>query len=66
MFAALVRRASGYKGDVILDVNCYDKVDRRLLDPRQIFELGWTPATLMQNGLQETCTWYNTKLKLKL
>ena len=57
-FTSLVKRSSDYTGEVILDVNCYDAVQRRVLDNRRIQELGWTPTILLQEGLQDTYKWY--------
>jgi len=45
---------SKYKGEVILDKNCYDKVSRRVLDTKHLYMLGWTPTTSLQEGLAKT------------
>lgn len=55
ILAALVKQGSGYGGEVILDINCYDPVERRLLEPRRIMELGWTPTVSLPKGLKEAC-----------
>ena len=51
-----------FKGEMILDQNCYDAVTRRVLDARYIYALGWHPTTSLQEGLDKTSQWYDEQL----
>ena len=51
-----------YKGEVILDPNCYDVVARRVLNPARIYASGWAPKTSLQAGLHKTMTWHRNNL----
>lgn len=58
----LIHELSEYRGDVILDSNCYDDVPRRLLNNYKIQELGWRQETSLRDALQRTISAYEKSL----
>lgn len=51
--AKTLYRASGYKGKLIFDINCYDEVPRRVLDTSRLLAMSWSPKITPTQSLQE-------------
>jgi len=56
--ASLVKKITGFKGDVIYDKKKPDGTPRRLLDSSKIFDLGWHPKISLAKGISLTYHWY--------
>ncbi|NLL36573.1 MAG: GDP-L-fucose synthase [Fretibacterium sp.] len=61
--AELVGRVVGYQGDIVWDDSKPDGTPRKLLDVSFLREMGWSPATSLEEGLQKT---YQAFLKFRL
>lgn len=50
--AALVRKVTGYAGEIVFDTTKPDGTPRKLLDVTRLRDLGWRPATKLEAGLR--------------
>lgn len=48
----LVRRTTGFQGEIVWDTSKPDGTPRKLMDSSRIFNLGWRPQIDLQTGLQ--------------
>lgn len=55
---ALVQRVVGFEGRVVWDRSKPDGVQRRLLDSRNLRELGWQPDISLEQGVRRTYEWF--------
>jgi GDP-L-fucose synthase len=56
--AALVRRAVGFEGEIVLDPGKPDGTPRKLLDVSRLHALGWRARIGLEDGIRETYRWF--------
>lgn len=56
--AELIAKVVGYDGALEFDTTKPDGTPRKLMDVSRLHALGWTAATPLEVGLQETYEWY--------
>ncbi len=56
--AALVQRAVGFAGRIVLDPSKPDGTPRKLLDVSRLHALGWHARIGLEDGIRETYQWY--------
>jgi GDP-L-fucose synthase len=59
--AEKVAGVTGYSGRIVFDSTKPDGTPRKLLDSSRITALGWTPKTLLEDGIRQTYRWYLEK-----
>ncbi|MDE1920905.1 MAG: GDP-L-fucose synthase [Candidatus Omnitrophica bacterium] len=59
--AAMIKRASGFKGRITFDISKPDGVARKLLDSNRLRRLGFKPKVSLEEGIKKTYQWYNIK-----
>jgi GDP-L-fucose synthase len=57
--AELVARTVGFVGQIIWDSTKPDGTPRKLLDTQLIGKQGWSPKTLLADGIARTFVWYS-------
>lgn len=50
--AGLVKKITGYKGDIVFDTSMPDGTPRKLLDVSRLTTLGWTPKIGFEDGIR--------------
>lgn len=60
--AELIRRATGFDGDVEWDASMPDGTPRKLMDSSRLLALGWTPKVSLETGVAQVCDWYQRSL----
>ncbi|NPV38353.1 GDP-L-fucose synthetase [Brevinematales bacterium NS] len=53
----MIRRISGFEGEVIYDTSKPDGTPRKLLDVSRLFSLGWRPKVSLEEGLRLAYQW---------
>lgn len=61
--AQKVSAAVGFEGNIEADPTKPDGTPRKLMDNSRLNELGWTPSTKLEDGLQKTFEWYRDNLE---
>ncbi len=56
--AELIAEVVGYKGKIVFDISKPDGMMRKLLDVTRLKNLGWSPQTLLKDGIIRTYDWY--------
>lgn len=56
--ADLIRKTTGYEGDIVFDASKPDGTPRKLLDVTKLSNLGWKAGTTLEEGLELTYKWY--------
>ena len=56
--AEMVRRATGYEGDIVFDASKPDGTPRKLLDVSRLTALGWRSTIPLDEGIRSTYEWY--------
>ncbi|MDQ7831265.1 MAG: GDP-L-fucose synthase [Desulfovibrionaceae bacterium] len=56
--ARMVRRMSGYDGEIVWDASKPDGTPRKLLDTSRLTALGFTPSISLDDGLRRAYDWY--------
>jgi GDP-L-fucose synthase len=56
--AEIVRKITGFQGEIRYDRTKPDGTPRKLLDISRIKALGWTPKTGLEEGIRMTYEWY--------
>lgn len=56
--AELVRRTTGFRGEVVWDGTKPDGTPRKLLDVTRMKALGWSASVGLEEGLKRTYEWY--------
>lgn len=56
--AEIIKRITGYEGQILTDPTKPDGMMRRLCDSSRIRELGWKSKKSLETGLQELYDWY--------
>ena len=57
-FAEHVRRCVGFEGKIVYDRSRADGMPRKLLDSSRIKAMGWSPITLLVEGLRLYYDWF--------
>ncbi len=57
--ADIVKRVTGYEGQIVFDRTKPDGTPRKLLDMRKLTALGWKPSISLEDGIAETYRWYS-------
>lgn len=52
--AELIRKITGFEGEIIYDPSMPDGTPRKLLDSQKLFDLGWRPTICLEEGLKRT------------
>ena len=63
--ASLTQRVVGFGGEIRYDSSKPDGTPRKLLDISEMTSLGWTPKTSLEDGMRETCQWYQQEIEGK-
>jgi len=58
--AHLIRKITGYRGEIVYDPSKPDGTPRKLLDVSRIHRLGWQAQTPLPLGIEKTYAWYLT------
>ena len=58
--AKMIKKISGFEGDIIYDTSKPDGTPRKLLDVNRLFSLGWKPKVSLEEGLCRTYEWLET------
>lgn len=62
--AEIVKKAVGFKGEIVWDTSLPNGTPRRKMDNNKLFAMGWTPKVSFEEGLERTINWYKeNKLK---
>jgi GDP-L-fucose synthase len=56
--AEMVRRMSGYDGEIVWDASKPDGTPRKLLDVSRLTALGFAPSISLEDGLRRAYDWY--------
>ena len=56
--ALLVKKLSGYTGELIFDSSKPDGTPRKLMDVSKLHSLGWTAKITLEEGIKNTIDWY--------
>ena len=59
----IIRDVTGYKGKIKYDTSKPDGTPRKLLDTSRLEKIGWTAATSLRKGIQQTYDWYRKQLE---
>lgn len=54
----LIQKVVGYQGDIVFDPSKPDGTYRKKMDNTQLSNIGFTPKTTLEQGLQKTYDWY--------
>ena len=54
----IIKKAVGFKGDIIWDTSKPNGTPRRKTDNSTLFAMGWTPTVSFEEGLARTIEWY--------
>ena len=61
-FANLIKNISGWNGDIIFDSSYPDGVPRKVMDIKNLKNLGWTAPTKLESGIKKAYDWYVNNL----
>ena len=56
--AELIKKVTGYTGEIVLDASKPDGTPRKLTDISRIKALGWEPKIDLETGLKQTYEWF--------
>ncbi|MGN1314109.1 MAG: GDP-L-fucose synthase family protein [Lachnospiraceae bacterium] len=56
--ARLVKKVTGYQGELIFDSSKPDGTPRKLTDISRIKSLGWSPEISLEEGIRDTYSWF--------
>lgn len=59
--AELVKKVTGYQGEIVMDASRPDGTPRKLTDIRRIKETGWKPKIDLETGIRQTYEWFCEK-----
>ena len=54
----IIKRITGFEGEIVTDPTKPDGMMRRLCDNAKIHEMGWRPTVPLDQGIQELYEWY--------
>lgn len=61
----LVKKISGFDGEITWDKNKPDGTPRKLLDVGKLHRLGWKHKISLEDGIRSTYEWYKTNAKIE-
>lgn len=61
--AEIVKKAVGFKGEIVWDTSLPNGTPRRKMDNNKLFAMGWTPKVSFEEGLEKTIQWYRENKK---
>lgn len=56
----MIKRITGYEGDIVTDPSKPDGMMRRLCDSSKIHEMGWKSSISLEEGIRKLYNWYLT------
>ncbi|MGN0307936.1 MAG: GDP-L-fucose synthase family protein [Lachnospiraceae bacterium] len=56
--ARLIKKVTGYQGELIFDSSKPDGTPRKLTDISRIKSLGWSPEISLEEGIRDTYSWF--------
>lgn len=56
--AEMMKRVTGFQGEIVLDGSKPDGTPRKLTDISRLKEMGWEPKICLEEGLKQTYEWY--------
>ena len=59
--AELVKKVTGYQGEIVMDASRPDGTPRKLTDISRIKETGWKPKIDLETGIRQTYEWFCEK-----
>ena len=54
----MIKRITGFEGEIVTDPTKPDGMMRRLCDNAKIHEMGWRPTVPLDQGIRELYEWY--------
>lgn len=61
--AYLIKEATKFEGEIIMDAGKPDGTPRKLMDSSKIRNLGWRPTINLPDGISETYKWFVNNIK---
>lgn len=58
--AEMMKRVTGFQGEIVMDASKPDGTPRKLTDISRIEKMGWKPKISLEEGLKRTYEWYKT------
>lgn len=58
--AEMVKKVTGYQGEIVMDSSKPDGTPRKLTDISRLKAMGWEPKIDLEEGLKQTYEWYKT------
>lgn len=58
--AGLIKKTSGYKGNLLWDTGKPNGVMRKVMDMSRLYSMGWKPAISLEEGVKSAYEWYAT------
>ncbi len=56
--ANLIKQATGFNGEIVMDTEKPDGTPRKLMDSTRIRNLGWQPTISLSDGIHQTYGWF--------
>ena len=63
--AYLIKKATGFEGEIIMDAEKPDGTPRKLMDSSRIRKLGWKPTIELEEGIRSTYKWFIENIELR-
>ena len=60
--ANLLKKITKFKGKIFYNERYPEGVQKRLLDSKIIYNLGWRPKINLENGLKNYCKYYESSI----
>lgn len=54
----MIKRITGFKGDIVYDSSKLDGTPKKLLDVSRLHQYGWKHKTTLEDGIKQTYNWY--------
>lgn len=64
--ALLIKRCSGYNGELYFNTKYPDGTPQKLLDISKVKELGWSPRIVLEDGVKDVCLEYERNAELSM
>ena len=58
--AEMMKKVTGFEGNIVMDSSKPDGTPRKLTDISKIKAMGWEPKISLEEGLKQTYEWYKT------
>ncbi len=58
--AEMIKKVTGFEGDIVMDYSKPDGTPRKLTDISKIKAMGWQPKISLEEGLERTYEWYKS------